>query len=69
MLIELFLLFSHELLILFVYLNTFKELYTEASITPKMHFLTHFPKQLEDFGPLRSHHCFRFEAKNGLLLE
>jgi hypothetical protein len=24
---------------------------------------------MEKFGPLRHHHCFRFEAKNGLLLE
>ena len=51
------------------YLNTFKLLYNDASITPKMHFLTHFPAQMENFGPLRHHHCFRFEAKNGLMLE
>jgi hypothetical protein len=24
---------------------------------------------MEKFGLLRHHHCFRFEAKNGLLLE
>jgi hypothetical protein len=33
-----------------------------------MHFLTHFPIQMEKFGPLRHHHCFRFKAKKGLIL-
>ena len=32
-----------------------------------MHYLSYFPDQLRNFGPLRHHSCFRFEAKNGLI--
>jgi len=32
-----------------------------------MHYLSHFPTQLDNFGLLRNHSCFRFEAKNGLM--
>jgi hypothetical protein len=49
------------------YLQNFKNLYTNVKFTPKMHYLSHFPDQLENFGLLRNHSCFRFEAKNGLL--
>ena len=49
------------------YLQNFKALYEDATITPKMHYLTHLPQQLKDFGPLRHSSCFRFEAKNGLI--
>ena len=49
------------------YLENFHLLYSSASITPKMHYLTHLTAQMENFGPLRQHACFRCEAKNGLL--
>ena len=49
------------------YLEKFHSLYPSASITPKMHYLTHLTAQMENFGPLRQHACFRCEAKNGLL--
>jgi hypothetical protein len=51
------------------YLKNFKQLYADVNFTPKMHYLTHFPTQLENFGLLRNHTCFRFEAKNGLMGE
>jgi hypothetical protein len=35
-------------------------LYSSASITPKMHFLTHLTTQMENFGPLRHQACLRF---------
>ena len=44
------------------YLKCFKNLYT--SITPKMHFLTHLPQQMKNFGPLRQHACLRLEGKH-----
>lgn len=31
-----------------------------------MHYLTHFPYQMLNYGPLRHHSCFRFEAKHSL---
>jgi hypothetical protein len=49
------------------YLSNFKILYENVNFTPKMHYLTHFPSQMENFGPLRLHSCFRFESKNGLI--
>ena len=41
-------------------------LYPEQSFTPKLHYLIHFPKQLQMFGPLRLHSCMRMEGKYGL---
>ena len=32
-----------------------------------MHYLTHLTCQMENFGPLRHHACFRCESKNGLI--
>ena len=49
------------------YLENFAKIYPDVPMTPKMHFLRHFPKQLEEFGPLRLHSTQRFEAKNGLI--
>jgi hypothetical protein len=42
----------------------FKLEYPKASITPKLHFMCHLPKQLQDFGPGRFQWCMRFEAKH-----
>jgi hypothetical protein len=36
---------------------------------PKHHYMTHFPVQMRKFGPLRHHHVFRFESKNGQIKE
>ena len=49
------------------YLKTFSELYPTTQMIPKMHFLTHFPDQLEKFGCLRNHATQRMEAKNGAI--
>ena len=49
------------------YLENYCKLYPSASVTPKMHFLTHLTDQMENFGPLRHQACLRFEAKNGLI--
>jgi hypothetical protein len=46
-----------------VYLESFTALYN-ASVTPKMHYMTHLPQQMLMFGPLRHHWCMRFESKN-----
>jgi len=35
-----------------------------GKITPKMHFLGHYPRLIAEFGPLRSLWCMRFEAKH-----
>lgn len=43
----------------------FKHIYPEVSFTPKRHYMVHLPDQLVQFGPLRTHWCMRFEAKNG----
>jgi len=50
-----------------LYLRNFKRIYPNVNMTPKMHYLSHFPTQLDNFGLLRNHSCFRFEAKNGLM--
>ena len=49
------------------YLENFKVLYPNASLTPKMHYLTHLPSQMDNFGPLKHHACFRRKAKMALL--
>jgi hypothetical protein len=49
------------------FLKNFKKLYTDSSITPKMHNLTHLTAQMDNFGSFRQHACFRCEAKNGLI--
>ena len=33
-------------------------------IIPKMHFLLHYPRLIQEYGPLRSLWCMRFEAKH-----
>ena len=49
------------------YLENFSKLYSDVSMTPKMHFLVHFAQQMKDFGPLGFHSTARLEAKNGLI--
>lgn len=45
--------------------SSFVRLYPDQSLPPKMHYMVHLPRQIEEFGPLRAHWCMRFEAKNG----
>lgn len=45
------------------FLTVFKSLFPD-SITPKLHFLVHYPRLIQDFGPPRAHWCMRFEAKH-----
>lgn len=52
------LIFSHN--------YNFKKLFPHVNFTPKLHYLTHFPRQIILFGPARNHWCMRFEAKHGL---
>ena len=47
------------------YLENLKEWHENFRLRPKHHFMTHFGDQMKNFGPLRHHHCFRFEQKNG----
>ena len=42
----------------------FKRSYYKSAITPKMHYMCHFPRQIRLFGPGRYHWCMRFEAKH-----
>lgn len=46
------------------YVNTFITLYPHINLTPKFHFLRHFPLQMANYGPLRFHSTFKFEAKH-----
>jgi hypothetical protein len=49
---------------IFKFLDCYASVFGSASITPKHHYLTHYPRMLEMFGPLRPLWCFRFEAKH-----
>lgn len=46
------------------YLDEFKEIYPEKLLTPKMHFLTHYPTSIRIFGPPRAYCTLRFESKH-----
>lgn len=46
------------------YLQEMVLLYPAKNITPKQHFLVHYPRQLVQVGPLIKLWCMRFEAKN-----
>nr|XP_047139729.1 uncharacterized protein LOC105845782 isoform X3 [Hydra vulgaris] len=45
------------------FVQTFVELYP-GKLTPKLHFLLHYPRLIADYGPLRYLWCMRFEAKH-----
>lgn len=47
----------------------FKILYPDFVFTPKLHFLSHLPDQIFNFGPGRNHWCTRLEAKHGFIKE
>lgn len=52
------------------YLDDYATLYgnddddDHATFTPKQHFLTHYPRLIKIFGPLRFYMCLRSEAKH-----
>lgn len=44
----------------------YTQLYPEQSVTPKMHYCVHLPRQMQKFGPLRNLWAMRMEAKHSL---
>lgn len=44
--------------------NFIKEHFSTIRITPKFHFLIHYPTMMVRYGPLRELWCMRFEAKH-----
>lgn len=46
------------------HLKKFKELFPDNNVTPKQHYMLHFPSQIEALGPLTRHMCMRFESKH-----
>jgi hypothetical protein len=47
-----------------VYSTRFKKVFPEESITLKMHYLTHYSKLIESYGPLVKFSSIRFERKH-----
>ncbi|KAL2099496.1 hypothetical protein ACEWY4_003890 [Coilia grayii] len=45
------------------FLTDFRRLYPN-NITPKVHYLLHYPRLIQEFGPPRAHWCMRYEAKH-----
>lgn len=43
----------------------FQDLFPDANIFPKQHFLEHYPQLIRNFGPLVALWSMRFEAKHG----
>ena len=48
------------------YLTTFRIIY-DTHLTPKQHFLTHYPSLFRKFGPLYAYNTLRYEAKHQVL--
>ncbi len=46
------------------YLTLYKELFPQENVTPKQHYLVHFPRIIMSIGPLVNFWCMRFEAKH-----
>ncbi len=46
------------------HLRLFKNVFPDAPIIPKQHFLVHIPSQILKFGPLIRSWCMRFEGKH-----
>lgn len=45
------------------FLTDFRRLFPN-NVTPKVHFLLHYPRLIQEFGPPRAHWCMRYEAKH-----
>lgn len=46
------------------FLQRYMSTYPDASVTPKMHFMVHYPRIVSQLGPLVQYWCMRFEAKH-----
>ncbi len=46
------------------FLSLYKEVFPGSRITPKMHFIVHYPRFIRKLGPLVSFWCKRYEAKH-----
>lgn len=46
------------------FLTSYKECFPSERITPKMHFLVHYPRYIRLMGPLGAFWCMRYEAKH-----
>jgi len=51
------------------FLQNFQEVFPDIKMTPKMHFLVHYPRYLQLIGPLTSVWTMRFEGKHYPLKE
>lgn len=54
--------YLHGLII--IMMNDFKRIFPNIRITPKMHYMTLYPRLIEEIGPLIRHWCMRYEAKH-----
>ncbi|XP_065675481.1 uncharacterized protein LOC136091702 [Hydra vulgaris] len=52
-----------DILLVESFVQTFVEIFP-GKLTPKLHFLLHYPRLIKDYGPLRYLWCMRFEAKH-----
>ncbi|KAJ8041305.1 hypothetical protein HOLleu_12090 [Holothuria leucospilota] len=50
----------------FDFLDLYKTLYPLEKLTPKMHYLQHYSRQIERFGPLCNCWTLRYEAKHSV---
>ena len=50
--------------IIFQFLTRYSEVFGTGALTPKHHFLIHYPRLIGMDGPLRHLWCMRFEAKH-----
>lgn len=46
------------------FLSQFVSVFGSQELTPKHHYLTHYPRLLQMYGPLRGLWCMRYEAKH-----
>ncbi|XP_050038254.1 uncharacterized protein [Dermacentor andersoni] len=46
------------------FLQNYMGRYPASGITPKMHYLVHYPRIMSQLGPLTQYWCMRFEAKH-----
>ena len=50
--------------LIFDFLSAFKECFPGVRISPKFHFLVHYPYLIRLLGPLLAYWCMRYEAKH-----
>jgi len=46
------------------FMTNFKKLFPEESVTPKMHYMLHYPDLIRNFGPLIKFSTIKFERKH-----